>query len=104
MLRDDLYERLAQLKGDKSFSQIIEELLERSGRKKDPVLEALEIQNRLLSELLDEVRILNRRLSGLSLSVTGVTAKPQENTAPKKQNMPSYLRDNPWLEILAEKK
>jgi predicted CopG family antitoxin len=53
MLRDDLYERLAQLKGDKSFSQIIEELLERSGRIKDPVLEALETQNRLLSELLD---------------------------------------------------
>ena len=103
MLRDDLYERLAQLKGDKSFSQIIEELLERSGRKKDPVLEALETQNRLLSELLDEVRQLNRKLSGIKLEAKE-TIREVKVSSHDQANLPSYLRDNPWLEILAEKK
>ena len=88
------------LKGEKSFSQIIEELLEKSGHKKDPILEALETQNRLLSELLNEVRQLNRRLSGLS--VTPVTnVKPPEL---QNHNLPSYLKDNPWLEILSERR
>ena len=102
VLRDDLYEALSELKGSKSFSQIIQELLEKSGHKKDPVIELLENQNRLLSELLNEVRSLNRRLSSLRLevkearvrevkAVTGVTGD---------KKLPSYLQDNPWLEIL----
>jgi len=106
VLRDDLYETLSELKGSKSFSQIIQELLERSGHKKDPVIELLENQNRLLSELLNEVRSLNRRLSSLRLevkearvrevkAVTGVTGD---------KKLPSYLQDNPWVEILAERK
>ena len=106
VLRDDLYEALSELKGSKSFSQIIQELLEKSGHKKDPVIELLENQNRLLSELLNEVRSLNRRLSSLRLevkearvrevkAVTGVTGD---------KKLPSYLQDNPWVEILAERK
>ena len=91
MLRDDLYERLSELKGSRSFSQIIQELLEN--------------QNRLLSELLNEVRSLNRRLSSLRLevkeaqirevkAVTGITDK----------KLPSFIQDNPWVEILSERR
>lgn len=105
VLRDDLYETLSELKGSKSFSQIIQELLEKSGHKKDPIIELLENQNRLLSELLNEVKLLNRRLSGLRLevkeakvrevkAVTGVTGD---------KKLPSYLQDNPWVEILEKR-
>ena len=91
MLRDYLYERLSELKGSRSFSQIIQELLEN--------------QNRLLSELLNEVRSLNRRLSSLRLevkeaqirevkAVTGITDK----------KLPSFIQDNPWVEILSERR
>ena len=104
-IRDDLYNALNQLKGSRSFSEVIQELLEKSGHRRDPILEALEAQNRLLSELLNEVRLLNRRLSSLRLevkearvrevkAVTGVTGD---------KKLPSYLRDNPWVEILSER-
>ena len=104
-IRDDLYNALNQLKGSRSFSEVIQELLEKSGHRRDPILEALEAQNRLLSELLNEVRLLNRRLSGLKIevkearvrevkAVTGVTSE---------KKLPSYLRDNPWVEILMKK-
>ena len=101
-----MYNALNQLKGSRSFSEVIQELLEKSGHKRDPILEALEAQNRLLSELLNEVRLLNRRLSGLKIevkearvrevkAVTGVTGD---------KKLPSYLRDNPWVEILSERR
>ena len=104
-IRDDLYNALNQLKGSRSFSEVIQELLEKSGHKKDPVIELLESQNRLLSELLNEVRLLNRRLSGLKIevkearvrevkAVTGVTSE---------KKLPSYLQNNPWVEILSER-
>jgi len=57
----------------------------------------LENQNRLLSELLNEVRSLNRRLSSLRLevkAVTGVTDK----------KLPSFIQGNPWVEILSERR
>ncbi|MEM0488765.1 MAG: antitoxin VapB family protein, partial [Candidatus Bathyarchaeia archaeon] len=60
-IRDDLYQALDSIRGNKSFSQIIEELLREKGVRKDPILEALEAQNRLLAELLNEVRALNRK-------------------------------------------
>ena len=102
MIRDDLYNILSELKGSRSFSEVIQDLLEKAGHKKDPILEALENQNRLLMELLNEVRVLNRRLSGLRIevkearvrevkAVTGVTSD---------KKLPSYLENNPWIEIL----
>ena len=103
VLRDDLYERLSELKGSKSFSQIIQELLEKSGHKKDPVIELLENQNQLLSELLNEVRLLNRRLSSLKLEVkeAKVTEVKAVTGVTEDKKLPSYLRDNPWVEILS---
>jgi len=102
VLRDDLYEKLSELKGSKSFSQIIQELLEKSGHKKDPVIELLENQNQLLSELLNEVRLLNRRLSSLKLEVKEAkVTEVKAVTGVTDQKLPSYLRDNPWVEILS---
>ena len=57
----------------------------------------LENQNRLLSELLNEVGSLNRQLSSLRLevkAVTGVTDK----------KLPSFIQGNPWVEILSERR
>ena len=104
VLRDELYYRLSELKGSKSFSQIIEELLEKSGHRKDLILEALEAQNRLLSELLNEVRSLNRRLSSLRLEVKEAKVrKVKAVTGVTDKKLPGYLQDNPWFEILCQK-
>jgi len=105
VLRDDLYEALSELKGSKSFSQIIQELLEKSGHKKDPVIELLENQNRLLSELLNEVKLLNRRLSSLKIEVKEARVREVKAVTPvtSDKKLPSYLRDNPWIEILSER-
>ena len=105
VLRDDLYETLSELKGSKSFSQIIQELLEKSGHKKDPVIELLENQNRLLSELLNEVKLLNRRLSSLKIEVKEARVREVKAVTPVTgdKKLPSYLRDNPWVEILEKR-
>ena len=104
VLRDDVYERLSELKGSKSFSQIIQELLEKSGHKKDPILEALEAQNKILAELLAEIKALNRKLSALRIEAKETVREVRAVTGVTGENLPSYLQDNPWLEILAEKK
>ena len=105
MIRDDIYQILYRLKGSRSFSEVIQDLLEKTGHRRDPILEALENQNRLLSELLNEVRVLNKRLSSLKIevkearvrevkAVTGVTGD---------KKLPNYLQDNPWVEILEKR-
>jgi predicted CopG family antitoxin len=106
MIRDDLYERLVALKGNRSFSQLLDDLLTKTGLRKDPILEALETQNRLLEELLNEVRQLNRKLSGLDLEIkdAGVKGVKHVTGVTRDKKMPSYLEDNPWVEILAEKR
>ena len=103
MIRDDIYERLIALKGNRSFSQVIEDLLTRTGLRRDPILEALETQNRLLSELLNEVRQLNRKLSGMRLEARE-TIREVKVSSGNEANLPSYLKDNPWVSILAERR
>jgi len=105
MIRDDLYQVLNQLKGSRSFSEVIQDLLEKAGHRKDPILEALEAQNQLLSELLNEVRLLNRRLSGLRIEVkeAKVTEVKAVTGVTGDKKLPSYLRDNPWVEILEKR-
>jgi len=102
-IRDDLYDALNRLRGSRSFSQIIEELLEKAGHRKDPILEALENQNRLLRELLNEVKQLNRRLSGMRIEVkeAKVTEVKAVTGVTGDKKLPSYLKDNPWIEILS---
>ena len=105
VLRDDLQEALSELKGSKSFSQIIQELLEKSGHKKDPVIELLENQNRLLSELLNEVKLLNRRLSSLKIEVKEARVREVKAvTGVTDKKLPSFIQGNPWVEILSERR
>jgi len=84
MLRDYLYERLSELKGSRSFSQIIQEPAARESKP-------------LLSELLNEVGSLNRRLSSLRLEVKAVTCVTDKK-------LPSFIQGNPWVEILSERR
>ncbi|MEM2163998.1 MAG: antitoxin VapB family protein [Candidatus Bathyarchaeia archaeon] len=103
-IRDDLYQALDSIRGNKSFSQIIEELLREKGVRKDPILEALEAQNKILAELLAEIKALNRKLSALRIEAKETVREVRAVTGVTGEKLPSYLQDNPWLEILAEKK
>ena len=55
---------------------------------------------------MNEVKLLNRRLSGLKLEVK--EAKVREVKAvinvTGDKDLPSYIRDNPWIKISAERK
>ena len=105
MIRDDLYRVLNELKGSRSFSEIIQELLEKSGHKREPILELLEAQNKLLTDLLNEVRRLNNRLSNLRIEVKEAKVTEVKAVTPvTDQKLPSYLQDNPWVEILSERR
>ena len=105
MIRDDLYRVLNELKGSRSFSEIIQELLEKSGHKREPVLELLEAQNKLLSELLNEVRSLNKRLSSLRLEVKEARVREVKAvTGVTDRKLPSFIQGNPWVEILSERR
>jgi len=102
VIRDDLYEALSSLKGGRSFSQVIEELLKRGGHREPPMLQVLQSQNRLLSQILGELKALNRRLASMQIEVKEVkSVKVGSDVAGVTgENLPSYLRGNPWVEIL----
>jgi hypothetical protein len=76
------------------------------------LVEALNRQNELLEEILSELKSMHRLLEGLSFTetkiekVTARTVTPShKKTGEKKEesNLPSYLRDNPWVEILSKR-
>ena len=104
-IKDDLYERLSRIKGKRSFSEIIELLLDKSGYEQADLLQVLQSQNELLKQILREVRMLNSRLSSLRVevkearevrSVTAITSREDDK-------LPSFIRDNPWVEILEKR-
>ena len=103
-IKDDLYERLSRIKGKRSFSEIIELLLDKSGYEQADLLQVLQSQNELLKQILREVRMLNSRLSNLRVEVKearevrSVTAMTSEE-----DKLPSFIRDNPWVEILEKR-
>ena len=105
VLRDKLYHRLWELKGDRSFSWIIERLLE--GRpieakvSASELLQVLQKQNQVLEEMLRELKALNRRLSSLRLEVKEANVREVKAVTDGKR-LPSYLENNPWVEILSE--
>ena len=47
-IKDDLYERLSRIKGKRSFSEVIELLLDKSGYEQADLLQVLQSQNCLL--------------------------------------------------------
>ena len=108
-IRDDLYEALSSLKAGRSFSQVIEELLRRSGL--EPGDAALREQTRLLREILEELRKLNDTLRNLRITVaearaTTIEAQPlqTEKKGDEARSLPSYLQGNPWLTILSQRR
>jgi len=104
-IKDDLYDRLSRIKGKRSFSEIIELLLDKSGYEQADLLQVLQDQNRALKEILKELKALNRRLSSLRFEarevkeIKHVTAM----TSREDDKLPSYLRGNPWVEILEKR-
>lgn len=107
VLRDELYQRLWELKGDHSFSWVIEKLLEgKPIEAKVSVSELLQVlrrQNQVLEEILGELRALNKRLSTMKLEVRSVKVGSDVTGVTCSENLPSYLRDNPWVGILQKR-
>jgi len=122
-VKDELYRKLAYLKGDKSFSWVIERLLDERG-----LTELLE-QHRLgypvtdqilekLDEICERLRRIEERLEEIQLRQTSrgververVEAERVRVEAPVKatihqardeSKLPSFLKDNPWVKILS---
>ena len=103
MVRDDVYERLLRIKHDNSFSQLLSKLLDSyDGSNDDSPLALIKKQNELLAEILRELRTLN---SKLGIATPAAPTTPIHDVTPvTDENLPSYLRDNPWVSILAAKK
>ena len=126
-VKDELYKKLAFLKGNHSFSWVIEKLLDERG-----LTELLEqhrlgypVTDRILGKLEEIERILSRieeKLDGLELKQTSrrvervERAKPERVEAPirvpvhqvhqarSESKLPSFLRGNPWVRILSQRR
>lgn len=126
-VKDELYKKLAFLKGNHSFSWVIERLLDERG-----LTELLE-QHRLgypvtdlilekLDEICERLRRIEEKLDRLELRPSKQTSRPsrevgrvkpkrvrveapvsihQVHQARSESKLPSFLRDNPWVEILS---
>ena len=108
MVRDDVYERLSRLKKNgESFSDVITRLLDNHVEAVDSRQMLQVLQHAIakldnlesivlgLSNMIEKKGIL---VSDASPPVTGVTPKKKRD-----DNLPSFLQDNPWVEILAER-
>jgi predicted CopG family antitoxin len=109
MVRDEIYRRLMEIKGDGSFSDAINFLLDANMDRVrissiSALAQAIEKQNKLLEELLYEVRRLNSKLSIPTPAAPTTINHATHVTPVTDENLPSYLRDNPWVSILAAKK
>ena len=122
-VKDELYKKLAFLKGNKSFSWVIERLLDERGLTElleehrlgypvtDQILGRLEeIERRLsrIEEKLEEIQL--KQTSSRVERVERVEAERVRVEAPVKatthqarddSRLPSFLRDNPWVKILS---
>ena len=102
-IKDDLYERLSRIKGKRSFSEVIELLLDKSGYEHADLLQVLQSQNELLKQILREVRMLNSRLSSLRVEVKEAREVRSVTAMTEDKKLPSYLRGNPWVKILEKR-
>ena len=107
MIRDDVYERLSRLKKNgESFSDVITRLLDTHVEAVDSrellhVLHGLESKVNSLETAVGELReLLSRRsfsFSDTSIPVTRVSVTKKEKLD---KSLPSFLQDNPWVEVL----
>ena len=125
-VKDELYKKLAFLKGNHSFSWVIEKLLDERG-----LTELLEqhrlgypVTDRILGKLEEIERILSRieeKLDGLELKQTSRRVERVERAKPEsdrvevparvpvhqtedESKLPSFLQDNPWVRILSQRR
>ena len=102
MVKDSVYQRLKRLKGEnRSFSEVIELLLDKSGYEHADLLQVLQSQNELLKQILREIRMLNSRLSSLKVEVK--EARHVTAVTSKDEKLPSFIQGNPWVEILQKR-
>ena len=122
-VKDELYRKLAYLKGNRSFSWVIERLLDERG-----LTELLE-QHRLgypvtdqilgkLEEIEERLKRIEERLEEIQLKQTSRPVERVERVEAERDRvevptrvpvhrvedeskLPSFLRDNPWVRILS---
>ena len=128
-VKDELYRKLAYLKGNRSFSWVIERLLDERG-----LTELLE-QHRLgypvtdqilgkLDEICERLRRIEEKLEEIQLKHTSrpsrevkemerakaesdrveVPVKVPVHQAEDESKLPSFLRGNPWVRILSQRR
>ena len=121
-VKDELYRKLAYLKGNKSFSWVIERLLDERG-----LTELLE-QHRLgypvtdqilgkLDEICERLRRIEERHEEIQLKQTSSRVEHVERVeapirvpvhqvhqARSESKLPSFLRGNPWVRILSQRR
>ncbi|HDD56871.1 MAG: hypothetical protein DRN68_01790 [Thaumarchaeota archaeon] len=125
-VKDELYRKLAYLKGNKSFSWVIERLLDEQGLTE--LLEQHRLGYPVTDRILGKLDELERRLKRIEEKLEEIQQRPVEQPsrevkvmerveaesgsveAPVKANihraeddsrLPSFLRDNPWVKILS---
>uniref|UniRef100_A0A7C2FHN9 Uncharacterized protein n=1 Tax=Thermosphaera aggregans TaxID=54254 RepID=A0A7C2FHN9_9CREN len=67
-------------------------------------------QNRLLEDILGELRAVHRLLASLNITETRMvekrivsTSPPEQPAEKRKASPPSFLQNNPWVEILSKR-
>ena len=75
--------------------------------------EALDKQNRLLEKIIEELESIHRLLEGLNIieakvekTVTARAIAPashQAKASREESSLPSFLKENPWVEILSRR-
>ena len=125
-VKDELYRKLAFLKGNHSFSWVIERLLDERG-----LTELLE-EHRLgypvtdqilqkLDELCERLKRIEEKLDRLELKQTSRSVERVERARPEsdrvevpvkatihqtksESKLPSFLQGNPWVRILSQRR
>ena len=108
-IRDEVYERLRQLKRDgDSFSDVIVRLLDQREERisNDKVLHLLHSILERLDGVENGVEALRAVVSATPVALSGISppATPVASSRKREKNLPSFLQDNPWVEILAERR
>jgi hypothetical protein len=76
------------------------------------IVEALNKQSELLERILVELESIYRLLEGLNIIETRIKATSRtiassniqsKTSKEEKSTLPSYLKDNPWVEILSQR-
>ena len=121
-VKDELYKKLAFLKGNRSFSWVIERLLDERGLTE--LLEQHRLGYPVTDQILGKLEEIERRLSRIEEKLDRLELRPSRQTSSRAERvervevparvsihqihraedeskLPSFLRDNPWVKILS---